>query len=108
MLPKANRVDKKTIDQIFTQGRFLSSATLHFKYLKTGSRPRISFIAPKSMAKLAIKRNALRRLGYAALEKTAPPGGIAGVFIFKRYENDTKKLGQEIETIFSKIGHKAD
>ena len=106
MLPKTNRVDKKTIDRIFAEGRFLNSPTLTFKYIFTKTRlPRISFVAPKNIAKLAVKRNALRRRGYDAVKKeySLIPLGVAGVFIFKKYEDDRGKIEKEIETILSKI-----
>lgn len=96
---------------MFKSGKFINSATLTFKFIQTPSpRARISFIVPKSAAKLAVKRNALRRRGYEALKKELHrlPGGIAGVFIFKKYEDDAEKLGKEIETITGKIAPKAD
>jgi ribonuclease P protein component len=106
MLPKTNRADKKTIDRIFSGGKFINSPALTFKYIFTeGGTPRISFIAPKSVAKLAVKRNSLRRRGYDILRRKPYrlPAGIAGVFIFKSYENNAEKLGKEIEAITSKI-----
>ena len=111
MLLKKNRADKKMIDRIFSVGKFINSPSLTFKYILTGkSVPRISFIAPKSIAKLAVKRNALRRRGYDVLKKEFHnvPNGLAGVFIFKKYEDDAEKLKREIETIISKIAPLAD
>lgn len=111
MLPKINRTDKKTIDRIFSGGKFINSPTLTFKYIFTGGlAPRVSFIAPKSTAKLAVKRNALRRLGYSALGKEVHrmPRGLAGVFIFKKHEDDLEKLKREIETIIGKVAGAAD
>ncbi|MDP9249197.1 MAG: ribonuclease P protein component [bacterium] len=106
MLLKTNRADKKTIDTIFSVGKFINSQTLTFKYILTDARAvRVSFIAPKSTAKLAVKRNALRRLGYNILKKELYrlPRGLAGVFIFKKNEDDAEKLKREIETIIGKI-----
>lgn len=106
MLPKTNRADKKTVDRIFASGRFLNSPTFTFKYiLGQNGAPRISFIVPKHAAKLATKRNALRRKGYTGLKKvfTDVPRGLAGVFIFKTPENDTEKINKDIRTILGKI-----
>lgn len=107
MLPKKNRVDKKGIDLVFKQGKFITSPNLTFKFILTKSRgvPRVSFVAPKSVAKLAVKRNMLRRLGYAALNKYISdfPSGTIGAFIFKRAEDDISKLEDEIKKILSKI-----
>ncbi|MFA6257143.1 MAG: ribonuclease P protein component [Candidatus Paceibacterota bacterium] len=79
---------------------------MSFKYTKVaGGEPRISFIVPKSTAKLAVKRNALRRLGYLALSKQEKklPKGLTGAFVFKKYQDNNETLKNEIETILSKI-----
>ena len=71
MPPKTNRVNKKGIDLIFKEGKFINSPNLTFKFILNhgGVGPKISFITPKSVAKLAVRRNFLRRLGYRALKK---------------------------------------
>ena len=106
MLPKKNRASTKEVEKIFKEGNFLNSPNLTFKYFKNNSKEiKISFIAPKSIAKLAVKRNLLRRRGYAALLKNTKlsPLGITGVFIFKKYQDDISILENEIKNIFSKI-----
>ena len=106
MLPKINRADKKTIEKIFKDGRFLNSLNLTFKFIKTNEKERvISFIVPKSVAKLAVKRNSLRRRGYLAVQKELElfPLGIKGVFIFKNKEENIIKLNDEIKGIINKI-----
>lgn len=67
--------------------------------------PRLSFVAPKKLAKLAIKRNFLRRNGYRALDRNLKnfPPGIVGVFLFKKYEDSVSILENEIKTILNKI-----
>ena len=106
MLPKKNRVDTKEVDKIFKEGRFLVSPNFTFKYLKNHKREvKISFIAPKNIAKLAVRRNLLRRRGYAVLEKYISqfPLGIIGVFVFKKYQDDISILENEIKSILAKI-----
>jgi len=110
MLPKRNRVVKKEVDLIFKQGRFIASPNFTFKFVKiptsqTCGNARISFIAPKSVAKLAVKRNLLRRRGYSVLGKYIDhfPAGILGVFVFKKYQDDVSVIENEIKTILSKI-----
>ena len=109
MLSKQNRADKKQIKQIFKEGRFLNSPNLTFKYIKNSSQlllpTQISFIAPKSVAKLAVKRNLLRRRGYAALKKyfNQFPSGLKGAFIFKKPINSILEIENEIKTILYKI-----
>jgi len=106
MLLKKNRVDKKLIDQIFKEGKFLNSPSFTFKFIKKSDLPlKISFIAPKSVAKLAVKRNLLRRRGYSSLKKyfNQFPSGIVGVFIFKKAVDSVLEIENEIKTILNKI-----
>ena len=106
MLPKKNRVDKKGIALIFKKGDFTTSPIFTFKFIRiyTGER-KISFIVPKNVVKLAVKRNSLRRKGYLALKKYLNqfPSGILGVFVFKRPEEDILKIENEIKNILDKI-----
>ena len=106
MLAKKNRATTKEIDQLFREGRTLSSPSLNFRYIETGNKEiKISFIAPKNIAKLAVKRNLLRRRGYSALAKHLKlfPIGVTGVFIFKKYQDDILILENEIKNILHKI-----
>ncbi len=107
MLPRKNRVDKKAVDQIFKKGSFLNSPNLTFKFILGGKpgAPRISFIAPKSVAKLAVKRNLLRRRGYRVLHKYIRdfPTGITGVFIFKTFQDDLLIIENEVKNILNKM-----
>ena len=107
MLPKKNRADTKAVEKIFKEGKFFTSPNLTFKFITTNknSAPRISFIAPKSVAKLAVKRNSLRRHGYTALAKYISqfPAGLVGAFVFKKYQDDLLILEHEIKNILGKI-----
>ena len=106
MLPKKNRADKKTVNQVFKEGKFINSPNLTFKFmLIEAPTKKISFIVPKSVSKLAVKRNLLRRLGYSILKnklKDFPPG-ISGAFVFKKYQDDILMLENEIKNILSKV-----
>ena len=118
MFPKKNRLDRKTIEQIFKSGIFVNSPNLTIKFLKTqGKIKRVSFVTPKTVSKKAIVRNLLRRRGYSVLKKyfEAIPIGFLGVFIFgkkskeifggKRTKtfNPILNLENEIKNIFNKI-----
>jgi len=107
MLSKKNRAGKKELDKVFQKGKFINSPTLTFKFLLEASTvpPRISFIVPKSVARLAVKRNALRRRGYATIQGhwRGLPAGLLGAFIFKKYPDDAQMLKNEIKAILSKI-----
>ena len=107
MLPKKNRAEKKDIDLLFKEGSILASPVLVFRFIltKKNSTPRISFIAPKSVAKLAVKRNLLRRRGYTVLKKYIGefPFGAVGALTFKKYEENTQTLSNEIKNILAKL-----
>ncbi|MFZ2149940.1 MAG: ribonuclease P protein component [Minisyncoccia bacterium] len=106
MLPKKNRADKKTVEAVFKEGKFINSPDFTFKFINTntGSK-KISIIVPKSVSKLAVKRNLLRRLGYSVLEKKLMdfPLGIQGVFVFKKYQDNILIIENEIKSISDKI-----
>jgi ribonuclease P protein component len=107
MTPKKNRPSTRTIKKIFAEGRFLSTPHFTFKFILTNSPnpPQVSFIAPKSVAKHAVKRNFLRRLGYAALKNHTRklPKGILGAFVFKRYEENVSQIEDEIKKVIDKM-----
>ena len=123
MLPKKNRADTKAVKIIFKEGKFIVSPTLLFRFIIKSAKsigqtygnshrsdlwadlPKISFIVPKSVAKLAVKRNLLRRRGYAALSKYLDqfPLGLVGVFVFKKYQEDILIIENEIKNILKKI-----
>ena len=106
MLPKKNRVDTKTVEKIFKGGKTLFSTSFAFKYIKTpNKKPRVSVLSPKNIAKSAVKRNLLRRRGYIALEKYINqfPAGIAGVVLFKKYQDNISIIQNEIKTVLTKI-----
>jgi ribonuclease P protein component len=107
MLPKKNRANKKAIEKIFKEGKFVSGTFLNFRFILSQNKThtQISFIVPKNIAKLAVKRNLLRRHGYLALERqgAALLGGLLGSFIFKKSEVDVPTLENEIKTILHKI-----
>ena len=107
MLPKENRVDKRDIDFLSKKGNSINSSDLSFKFILTtdATLPRISFIAPKNIAKLAVLRNSLRRRGYDALRKhiRSFPRGLIGVFLFKKNQQDVPTIENEIKNILNKI-----
>ncbi len=126
MLPKKNRADRKTVEKIFKEGRFVNSSNLTLKFvlshpnsllIKERGFPQISFLSPKTASKKAVVRNLLRRRGYAILSKHFGkfPVGFLGAFIFgkksvevfggrknKKY-NPILNLDLEVKTILTKL-----
>ncbi len=85
MISKQNRVNKGLFDKIFKEGAFIHSPIFMFKYIKTpGNKGLFSFVAPKTVAKSAVKRNSLRRKGYNSLRNIGIIDGVSGVFFYKK------------------------
>lgn len=119
MLPKKNRVDKKLFAIILQKGKFVGSSNISLRFLfnKDAVSPRIAFVAPKNVAKKAVKRNLLRRRGYLVISKylNKLPSSFFGIFFFGKKAMETfsgrknKKnnpildLENEIKQILSKI-----
>mgnify|MGYP001612590640 CR=1 FL=1 len=95
------------VDRVFKEGKFLNSPFLTFKFILSldDSSPRVSFIVPKTVSKLAVKRNSLRRVGYNVLKKyiSTLPQGLVGAFIFKKLIDSSSDLENEIKFILDKI-----
>ena len=118
MLPKKNRVDKKTIKKIFEKGKTLNSLNLTLKFIITqNNKKQINFITPKKISKKVVLRNLLRRRGYFVLKKYFRnfPNGFLAIFIFgkksikifglkknKKY-NPILNLENEIKKILDQI-----
>ncbi len=118
MLSKKNRVNKKLIDIIFKEGKFINSPNLTLKFIKEGFlSPKIAFITPKTTSKKAIDRNLLRRRGYFIIKKYLKcfPTGFDGAFVFgkksmeifggkkNKIKNPVKSLENEIKIILYKL-----
>jgi ribonuclease P protein component len=110
MTPKKNRLEIRAVKKVFAEGRFLSTPYFTFKFIqarqdKGPTNPQISFIVPKSVAKLAVKRNLLRRRGYSALRKYLPvfPRGMQAVLVFKKQETDILTIENEIKKILDRL-----
>ncbi len=106
MLPKKNRADRKVVEQVFKQGKILSSPNLTFRFLAGSSKTRrISVVVPKAVSKKATVRNSLRRQGYQALSRYLHlfPAGTLGVLLFKRKQENISTISDEIKSLSHKI-----
>ena len=107
MLPKKNRASREMLEEVFKKGKLLSSPGLTFRFIFTevARPPRISFVAPKSVSKKSVTRNALRRRGYNVLRKhiSEIPAGLAGAFVFKKVIDSAAEVEKEIKTILAKL-----
>lgn len=120
MLTKNNRLDRKTVEKVFKEGRFIGSTNLTLKYILKNENNafKIAFITPKTASKKAVDRNLLRRRGYAIIKKhynKAFPAGFIGCFVFgkksmdnfggrkNKVYNPAINLENEIKNLLNKI-----
>jgi len=64
------------------KGNVVSGSFFVLRYLKQ-ELPQYAFVAPKKIAKTAIKRNSLRRKGYNIIRNYSLMSG-AGIFFYKK------------------------
>lgn len=106
MISKKNRVNKALFDKIFKEGAFIHSPIFMLKYIKTpGNKGLFSFVAPKTVAKSAVRRNSLRRKGYNTLKNIGILDGISGVFFYKKGTSGANidEIKESIALIFKNI-----
>lgn len=84
MLPKRSRLSAREVEKVLTQGRFSRSGVLDMKYIKAEGPLRASAIVPKATAKLAAKRNSVRRALYRALKDISPTKGAWALFFVRK------------------------
>lgn len=103
MLSKRKRVDINTFKAIWDKGSIISGSFFVFKYIKALS-PRYAFVVSKKIAKTAVKRNSLRRIGYNILRESNLLN-LNGIFFYKKEGLDIKKedLKNDILKIFSRV-----
>lgn len=106
MLPKINRIDKKTMDGLFKSGSFVNTPNLTLRFSlasKPQSPTKIAFITPKSLGLNSPQRNALRRRGYNVVRPYIArlPKGFIGAFIFKK-KNTKQELEKEVLELVEK------
>ena len=102
MLPKKKRVTKNTFQTIMEKGSIISGSFFLLRYIKQDI-PQYAFVAPKKIAKTAVKRNSLRRKGYNIL-RTYKLGINSGIFFFKKeaLTASSVELKQDIDFLLKK------
>ncbi|MFA6392763.1 MAG: ribonuclease P protein component [Candidatus Paceibacterota bacterium] len=103
MLAKKKRITKNTFQTIMEKGSIVSGSFFLLRYLRQPS-PIYAFVAPKKIAKTAVKRNSLRRIGYNIL-RSYDLESCAGIFFYKKEALSATNidLKKDIETILKKI-----
>ncbi|HAE36436.1 TPA: hypothetical protein DCX66_01865 [Candidatus Nomurabacteria bacterium] len=82
MLSKKKRVTKNAFQTIMEKGNVVSGSFFILRYIKQDI-PSYAFVAPKKVAKTAVRRNSLRRKGYNIL-RSYDLKSCAGIFFYKK------------------------
>ena len=82
MLPKKKRVTKNVFQNIMDKGNVVSGSFFILRYIRQDI-PQYAIVAPKKIAKTAVKRNSLRRKGYNLL-RLYDLKSHAGIFFYKK------------------------
>ena len=82
MLSKKKRVTKNVFQTIMEKGNVVSGSFFILRYFKQ-ELPQYAIVAPKKIAKTAVKRNSLRRKGYNILRSYEIKTG-AGILFYKK------------------------
>ena len=82
MLPSRRRLNKALFEDVRKSPHKVSGPFGSFRFRGAPPPGGISVVVPKSLVKSAVKRNALRRALYAALEGVSVP--LQGIFYLKK------------------------
>ena len=102
MLPKKKRVTKEIFQTIMEKGNIVSGSFFVFRYIKQDT-PQYAFVAPKKVAKTAVRRNSLRRAGYNIL-RLYDLKFNAGIFFYKKEAlvSNSIEIKKDIDFILKK------
>lgn len=84
------------------KGSIVSGSFFLLRYIKQDN-PQYAFVAPKKIAKTAVKRNYLRRKGYNMLRLYGLKSG-AGIFFYKKeaLSASTQDLRKDLDLVIKK------
>ena len=102
MLPKKKRVTKEIFQTIMDKGNIVYGSFFVLRYLPSGL-PSYAFAISKKIAKKAVQRNKMRRLGYNILRKYVLTKGSA-VFLYKKegLRATTLELTKDIDLLLKR------
>jgi ribonuclease P protein component len=103
MLPKNKRVTKALFQKVMDTGGRINGSFFVLRYIRS-AKPQFAFVAPKSVAKLAVRRNKLRRYGYNSL-RSQPLLPYIGVFFYKKLPKEVspEEIKKDIEEVLERL-----
>lgn len=107
MISKDRRVTKGLFDSVIKEGSVQHSPlfTLRYKAFSGNSDYKLACVAPKSIARLASKRNSLRRQGYRAISGINVKKGFIYIVFYKKQAKEAtfEQIKEDLSTLFFKI-----
>ncbi len=104
MVPKKQRINRETFDEIMKKGRIVHSGLFSLRFLKNLEKStHFSVVVSKKIAKTAVLRNKIRRRIYSILRKTIKNPYFVILFTKKGVE---KAKFSEVKTEIEKIAEK--
>jgi ribonuclease P protein component len=107
MISKNRRVTKGLFDSVIKEGYVIHSPlfTLRYKAFSEKDTYKLAFVAPKSIAKLANKRNTLRRQGYRAISDINVKKGFIYIVFYKKQVKEAtyQQIKDDLSSLFLKI-----
>ncbi len=107
MISKNRRVTKGLFDSVIKEGNVLHSPFFMLKYKAFSDKDvyKLAFVAPKAVAKLASKRNSLRRQGYRAISCVNLKKGFVYIVFYKKQAKEAsfEQIKGDLSELFLKI-----
>ena len=112
MLPKKERLSRQEFNRFFSVGEKIHTPSLHIVYAPHASF-HASVVVSKKVAKLAVRRNKIRRRIYDIVRRYQREKHTTGVFIFltksgiekKTYPSIKEEVQTSIDSINKKFNH---
>lgn len=104
MLPKQQRIQRKDFSLLFEKGKSFRNSLFLLRFLESKSKPQFGFSVSKKVAKRAVDRNKMRRLGYNLLKSYLPKikkSALVSLSFLKKTDNE-REINKEMASILKK------
>ena len=96
MLPKNRRLSAKEVRDVMKRGKGVRGVLVSIKFLQNQGMSKAAVVVSKSVARLAVERNKIRRTVYNVLESALPASGYAAVFFVQK---NSPEAAEEIKKL---------
>lgn len=105
MVPKLQRINRETFEEIMKKGRIIHSGLFSMRFLKNPlNTSSFSVVVAKKVAKTAVSRNKIRRRAYSILAKLPKKPYFMAFFAKKGVEKAAfAEVRSELESLVVKL-----